>query len=156
MSLTALIPTPGEPDFPADPITVLRYGWPYLVVYYFVAAIVVFLLARRLGIARFSRSPRHRVIAAAILAVIFAPSEVTDFFLFILPGPAVVGMICLFVGWILTVVAQPAALLDAHFCERMVGITGGFYILPLLLVFYVAYGALFLHARFCAVTAKNA
>ena len=147
---------PGEPDFPADPITVLRYGWPYLLVYYIVAAIIVFLLARRLGTARFSCSHRQRVVAAAILSAIFAPGEVTDFFLFILPGPAVVGLLCLLLGWALTVVAQPAALLDAHFYGRMVGIIGGFYILPLLLVFYIAYGALFLHARFCGATTQNA
>jgi len=113
--LRPLYRRPGEPDFPADPITVLRYGWPYLLVYYIVAAIIVFL-----------------------------------------PGPAVVGLLCLLLGWALTVVAQPAALLDAHFYGRMVGIIGGFYILPLLLVFYIAYGALFLHARFCGATTQNA
>ena len=156
MPLSAAIPTPGEPDFPADPITVLRYGWPYLLVYYIEAAIIVFLLARRLGIARFSRSHRERAIAAVILAAIFAPGEVTDFFLFILPGPAVVGLLCLLLGWALTVIARPAALLDAHFYERMVGIIGGFYILPLLLTFYIAYGALFLYARFCGHTTRNA
>lgn len=149
-------PTPAQPHFPADPIAVLQYGWPCLVAYYVVAALITFLFWRRFGAARFTRSPRQRVIAAAILAAVFAPSEVSDFFLFNLPGPAVVGLLPLLFAIVLIVVSQPAVLLKATFWGGFVGIIGGYYILPLLLVFLIAYGTLFLYARFCGHTARNA
>ena len=98
MALATAIPTPRRAGLSRRPDYSSPVRWPYLLVYYIVAAIIVFLLARRLGIARFSRSHRERAIAAVILAAIFAPGEVTDFFLFILPGPAVVGLLCLLLG----------------------------------------------------------
>jgi uncharacterized membrane protein len=149
-------PTPGQPHFPADPIAVLQYGWPCLAAYYVVAAIIIVLVWRRLGVARFSRSPRQRAIAAAILAAVFAPSEVSDFFLFNVPGPAIAGLVPLLFAIALIAVSQPVALLKAPFWGGFVGIIGGYYILPLFVVFIIAYGALSLYARSRDHTAQNA
>jgi hypothetical protein len=149
-------PTPGEPHFPADPIALLQYGWPCLVAYYVLAAIIVVLLWRKLRAGRFSHLPRQRAIAAAVLAAVFAPSEVSDFFLFNLPGPAVIGLVALLFAIVLIVISQPAALLKATFWGGFVSVIGAYYILPLFVVFLIAYGALSIYSRSREHTAQNA
>src|ERR1700680_2927574 len=84
--------------FPEDPIMVLRAGWQFLATYYAVAVIIVFVLWKLLKASRFTYSKRGRIVLSGVLAVIFAPSEVSDFFLFNLPGPAVLGLVLLLIS----------------------------------------------------------
>jgi hypothetical protein len=135
-------PTPGSAHFPEDPLMILRFGWPFLVAYYVVATIIVILLWRNLKPARFTRSPKQRAITAAVLAAIFAPGEVSDFFLFNLPGPAIIGLALFLVAFVLIITSQPAALLKASFWGGFFSVVGGYYLLPLLVVFAIAYAAL--------------
>jgi hypothetical protein len=149
-------PTPAESHFPEDPLMILRFGWPFLVAYYVVATVIVAVLWRVLKASRFIYSSKQRVITAAVLAAIFAPSEVSDFFLFNLPGPAVAGlfMLLLAVGFI--VVSQPTALLKLSTWGSFLGLIGGYYLLPLLVVFVIAYAALSIYARSHDRTVPNA
>ena len=78
-------------EFPEDPLFILRAGWPFLAAYYVVATLIVFFLWRTLKASRFAFSTKPRIITASILAAIFAPSEVSDFFLFNLPGQPRLG-----------------------------------------------------------------
>ena len=149
-------PTPESPHFPEDPLLVLSAGWPFLVVYYVVAAVIVIVLWRSLKAARFAQYPKQRVITAAVLAGIFAPSEVSDFFLFNLPGPAAAGLLMLLFAFVLIAVSQPAALIKASFWGGFLGVVGGYYILPLLVVFVIAYTALSVYSRSREQTAPNA
>jgi hypothetical protein len=139
-------PTPESAHFPEDPLMILRFGWPYLVAYYVVAGIIVIVLWRALKATRFTRSPKQRAITAAVLAAVFAPSEVSDFFLFNLPGPALVGLGMLLLACALIVVSQPAAILKASFWGGFFGVVGGYYLLPLLVVFVIAYAALWTYS----------
>jgi hypothetical protein len=141
--------------FPEDPIMVLRAGWQFLATYYAVALVIVFVLWRLLKASRFAYWKRGRVIIAGVLAVIFAPSEVSDFFLFNLPGPAVLGLVLLLISlpfWESTVPSAPPAFLDWHMWALILGC----YILPLLITFAVAYGALTLYARSHAPASSHA
>ena len=126
---------------------ILRLGWPFLVAYYVVAGIIVIVLWRVLRAARFTRFPKQRAVTAAILAAVFAPSEVSDFFLFNLPGPAAAGLVMLLLAFAFIIVSQPAAILKASFWGGFFGVVGGYYLLPLLVVFVIAYAALSIYAR---------
>jgi hypothetical protein len=134
-------------EFPEDPLMILRFGWPSLVCYYIVAAIIVAILWRALRPSRFVHSRKHRAIIAAILAAVFAPSEVSDFFLFNLPGPAIVGLGLFLIAFVLIIASQPAAILKLSFWGGFFGVLGGYYLLPLLAVFAIAYGILSIYAR---------
>jgi hypothetical protein len=58
------------------------------VVYYIVAGLIILFLWRDLNASRFVHSTKPRVITAAVLAGVFAPGELSDLFLFNLPGSA--------------------------------------------------------------------
>ena len=148
--------TPESAHFPEDPLMVLSFGWPYLVAYYVLAGIIVIVLWRGLKAARFTHSPKQRAITAAVLATVFAPSEVSDFFLFNLPGPAVAGLVMLLIAFALMIVSQPAAILKAFFWGGFFGVVGGYYLLPLLVVFAIAYAALWIYSRSHGSAVANA
>src|SRR5690242_5681443 len=142
-------------DFPEDPIMVLRQGWQFLATYYAVAAIVVFALWRLLKASRFSYSKRGRAITSAILAIIFAPSEVSDFLLFNLPGPAIFGLALLLVALSSGEPNSPSALpvfLDWHIWLLILGC----YIVPLLVTFGIAYAFLSIYVRTHPPVSSNA
>lgn len=127
----------------------------FLASYYAVAVIIVFVLWKLLKASRFTYSKRGRIVLSGVLAVIFAPSEVSDFFLFNLPGPAVLGLVFLLISlpfWESTVPSTPPAFLDWHMWALILGC----YILPLLITFALAYGALTLHARSHAPVSSHA
>ena len=147
--------TPFLADFPEDPIMVLRAGWQFLATYYAVATIVVFVLWKLLKASRFSYSKRGRAITSAILAIIFAPSEVSDFFLFNLPGPAILGLVLLLLALASAEPASPSAFSDWHAWVSFLGILA-VYILPLLVTFAIAYGVLSLYVRSHAQVPSNA
>lgn len=142
-------------EFPEDPFMILRFGWPYLIAYYVIAAIIVILLWRALKPTRFIHSRKHRAITGAVLAAIFAPSEVSDFFLFNLPGPAIAGLLLLLMAFALGAASQPAALLKISTWVGMLGIIAGYYLLPLLIVFGVAFSGLSIAARLRAGSASR-
>jgi hypothetical protein len=133
-------------EFPEDPIGVLRAGWQYLATYYAIAGVVVFLAWKLIKASRFTYSTIGRSIIAAILAIIFTPSEVSDFFLFNLPGPAVLGLTFLLIALPSaqqTSPSGPPPFLDWHIWAVIVG----YYILPILVTFALAYAALSAYAR---------
>ena len=139
-------------DFPEDPLLVLRTGWHFLAAYYVVAALVVFVLWKLLKASRFTHSFKHRAITAAVLAAIFAPSEVSDFFLFNLPGPAIAGLFMLLIGLAFAAPSNPVALLDPHIWMMI----AAYYVVPLLVVFAIAYSALWIYSRSHRHVAVNA
>jgi hypothetical protein len=130
-------------EFPEDPLFILRSGWPFLLAYYIVATLIVFFLWKALKVSRFAFSTKHRIITAAVLAAIFTPSEVSDFFLFNLPGPAAAGLLMLLIGLAFAAPSNSAALLDSHLWVMI----GSYYCLPLLVVFLFAYFALCIYSR---------
>ena len=123
-------PLPEQPHFPVDFIDMLRISWPILAVYYVIAIPAVILAWRALKVARYLHSAKCRLLAAAVLAAAFTPGEVSDFFLFSVPGPAIAGLVLLFLA--AASVGSPAILL--------LGLL--IYVLPLSLVFGVFYAAL--------------
>jgi hypothetical protein len=68
---------------------------------------------------------RHRICFAAVLAIVFTPSVISDFWLFMVPGPAVLGLLFVLPGTL----AQPSALV----------IPLVFHILPMALSFAIFY-----------------
>jgi hypothetical protein len=134
-------------EFPEDPVLVLRAGWYFLVAYYVAALVIVFVMWRSLNASRFAYMTKQRVILAAILAGIFAPSEVCDFFLFNLPGPATFGLLLFLIAMVLGIVSQPGVLLKASFWLGLGKIVGGYYLLPILIVFAIAYAILSIYSR---------
>jgi hypothetical protein len=143
-------------EFPENPLMIFRFGWQFLVCYYVVAAIMVVMLWRALKPSRFVHSRKHRVITAAILAAVFAPSEVSDFFLFNLPGPAIAGLLLLIVALALGAAAYPAMLLKLSTWSALIWLVAGYYILPLLVVFVIAYVALSLYSHSVVRVAPDA
>jgi hypothetical protein len=133
-------------SFPEDPIMVLRAGWPFLATYYAVAGIIVFVLWRLLKASRFSYSTRGRAITSAILTIIFAPSEVSDFFLFNLPGPALLGLVFLLIALSSAEPASPSAFSDWHAWVGFLGVIA-IYVVPLVITFAIAYGVLSFYVR---------
>jgi hypothetical protein len=127
-------------EFPENPLFVLRAGWPCLMAYYIVAGVIVLLLWRSLHAWRFVHSTKPRIITATVLAAIFAPSEVSDFFLFNIPGPAVAGLFMLFIA---LAFAAPIGFFE----PKIWAMIAGYYLLPLLLFFTVAYLVLWVYAR---------
>jgi hypothetical protein len=134
-------------EFPEDPIFILRAGWYFLVAYYVVATVVVFFLWKSLKASRFAHSTKQRLITAAVLAAIFAPSEVSDFFLFNLPGPAAAGLLMLLIAILLVIVSQPGALLTGKFWLGFAQTVGGYYLLPLCVTFVIVYAILWIYSR---------
>jgi len=130
-------------EFPEDPLVVLRAGWQFLVVYYIVATVIVIVLWRSLRASRFSHKARSRAITAALLAAVYTPGEVSDFFLFNLPGPAVAGLGLLLIGLAFAAPSNPSALLSPSFW----GTIAGYYLLPFILVCAICYAALFVYSR---------
>ena len=130
-------------EFPEDPLMILRYEWPFLAVYYALAIPAVWCVWRSEGASRCLRSRKSRIIAAAILAAVFAPSEVSDFFTFNLPGPATVGLLLLALALPFAALSNPSALASP---ALWVGIAT-YYFIPLLVVFTVAYVVLSLYHR---------
>jgi hypothetical protein len=67
-----------------------------LFAYYLVAALVIWLVHTRwCGKRRASNPRRYRVIFALTLAIVFTPSVISDFWLFMIPGPAVLELLFL-------------------------------------------------------------
>jgi hypothetical protein len=129
-------------EFPEDPLLVLRAGWQFLVVYYIVATVIVAFLWRSLRASRFVHKTKPRVITAALLAAVYTPGEVSDFFLFNLPGPAVAGLGLLLIGLAFAAPSNPSALLS----PSLWGMIAGYYLLPFVLVFVIFYAALFVYS----------
>src|SRR5947207_10482096 len=67
-----------------------------LFVYYVVAALVIWFVHTRWCSKRRTSNPRrYRVIFALILAIVFTPSVISDFWLFMIPGPAILELLFL-------------------------------------------------------------
>ena len=71
---------------------------------------------------------RYRFFFALVIALVFTPSLLGDFFLFVLPGPAILGFLLFLPG----IVIYPKMLL-----VELV-----YYVLPMALVFGIAYAVL--------------
>jgi hypothetical protein len=98
-----------------------------LLAYYIVAALVIYFIHRRwCSKHRASNPRRYRFIFAAVLALVFTPSVVSDFFLFMLPGPAILGLLLLLPGTFMY--PWPLLLVDLLY-----------YILPMAAVFGIAH-----------------
>ena len=68
-----------------------------LIAYYIVAALIVRFVYRRWYSRQRAASPRrYRLIFAIVLALVFTPSVISDFFLFMIPGPATLELLLLF------------------------------------------------------------
>ena len=143
-------------EFPEDPLFILRAGWPFLVAYYIVAALIVLFLWRTLKASRFAFSTKHRIITVAVLAAIFAPSEVSDFFLFNLPGPAALGLFVLLIGLAFAALSSPVAFFKGVAWSSFLKTLGAYYLLPLVIVFAAAYCALWIYSRSHHPVATNA
>jgi hypothetical protein len=150
--LITATPIPESAQFPEDPLFILQVGWPFLVAYYLIATLIVLSLWRVLKASRFAHSVKHRVITAAVLAAIFAPSEVSDFFLFNLPGPASAGLLMLLIGLTFASLSNPIALLDPALWTMI----ATYFFLPLFVVFAIAYMALWAYSRSHQRSASNA
>jgi hypothetical protein len=73
-----------------------------LLAYYVFAASVIWFVHRRWCSTRRAANPRrYRFIFAVILAIVFTPSVISDFWLFMVPGPAIVEFLLLLTGIIL-------------------------------------------------------
>ncbi len=96
--------------------------------YYVLAAIVTCLISTRCSQRRLTNPSRYRVIFAAALAIVFTPSVITDFWLFMVPGPAIVGFLFLLPH----VFAYPHLLID-----ELV-----YYMVLMALVFWLSYALL--------------
>ncbi len=144
--------TPESAHFPEDPLMILRSGWPFLVVYYLAATIIVIIIWRSVRASRFLHARKQRAITAALLAAVYTPSEVSDLFLFNLPGPAVAGLGILLIGIAIIIASQPTAL----FSPALWGVVAGYYLLPLGIVFVIVYGALSLYAQSHPAATVNA
>lgn len=75
-----------------------RWGVPLAILfaYYVVAASIIWFVHRRWCSRRQAANPRrYRLIFALVLALVFTPSVISDFFLFMIPGPAVLELLLL-------------------------------------------------------------
>src|SRR5712692_8498976 len=113
-----------------DPVAVFRHGWRYLVGYYAVAAFAALVLWFVLRPLISTDSLKSRLVWAGILAALFTPSIVSDFWLFSLPGPAVVGLaMTLFAGTLSGALLYPTSTVLFLFAVSIA------YLIPLLLGF---------------------
>ena len=97
-----------------------------LVAYWLVAALVVGFVQRRWCSKRRADNPaRYRFWFALVIAIIFTPSLVGDFWLFAVPAPAILGLL-----WFLPV----GFLAPVYWLVALV-----YYVLPIVLVFVIAY-----------------
>ena len=106
-----------------DICTAFRQEWPCLVIYYAIAICITVVVWRVLRVSRFLYSGKRRLIVAAVLALVFTPGVISDFWLFMVPGPAIVGLLLI----LPTAIFHPAVLAVAFL----------YYILPLTLCLYV-------------------
>jgi hypothetical protein len=73
-----------------------------LFAYYVCAASVIWFVHRRWCSKRRAANPRlYRLIFALVLAVVFTPSVISDFWLFMIPGPAILELLLLLTGIVL-------------------------------------------------------
>jgi len=102
-----------------------------LCVYYVIAGLVI-RYACRAWTRRNPHAPRrHRIWFAIVLSLIFTPSVISDFFLFMIPGPAILGLLLILPGTIMHAPEVPSMLLVPLICH----------VFPLLLgavLFYLA------------------
>ena len=138
---------PESPHFPVDPSLLLRTEWQCLAVYYPLAILATLLIWRHEGISRKMSSLKHRLIVAALLSLVFTPGEVSDFFFFTIPGPAGAGLAMLFVGLLVAAISDPIHFIRVLFTTPFVGMFFLYFILPVLLVFAIAYALLSFYVR---------
>jgi hypothetical protein len=74
---------------------------------------------------------RHRVSLAAYLALVFTPSIITDFWLFMIPGPALVGFTLLLPGLLFS--EHRSVILQATAVYHVFPMLGGFAVFYILL-----------------------
>jgi hypothetical protein len=96
--------------------------------YYVIAAIVTCLISTRCSQRRTTNPSRYRMIFAAALALVFTPSVITDFWLFMVPGPAIAGFLFLLPH----IFTYPHLLLDELI----------YYVVPMALAFCLSYAVL--------------
>jgi hypothetical protein len=84
---------------------------------------------------------QHRVLLAAYLALVFTPSVVSDFFLFMVPGPALLGFLFMIPGTLVHMFSDPGILAST------LRLTAVYHILPLAAGFFVAYLLLWVYSR---------
>jgi hypothetical protein len=106
-----------------------RVAFILLTAYWALAASIVWLVHRYWCSKRRAGNPsRYRFWLALVIAIIFTPSLISDFWLFAFPGPAIFGLyLCVFAGF-----GQPAYWFAALL----------YYVLPMALVFAIAYAVL--------------
>ena len=85
---------------------------------------------------------RHRILVAAYLALVFTPSVITDFFLFMIPGPALLGFLFLIPGTLVHMFSDSAIVVSFLYATSL------YHLLPLLGGFAVAYGILWARDRY--------
>jgi hypothetical protein len=98
--------------------------------YWVVAALVVWFLHRQWGCSprRADNPRRYSFCFALVIAIVFTPSLVGDFWLWVLPGPAVLG----FLWFLPAVVTYP----------KLIPFELTYYVLPMALVFGITYAVL--------------
>ncbi len=111
-----------------------RIAFILLVAYWaFVASIIWFVYRRWCSKRRAGNLSRYRFWLALVIAIMFTPSLISDFWLFAFPGPAILGLVlCVLAGF-----GQPAYWFAALL----------YYVLPMALVFAIAYAVLRLRDR---------
>ncbi len=105
--------------------------------YYLVAAAVIWFVHRKWCSKRRAANPRrYRWFFALVLALVFTPSVISDFFLFMIPGPAFLGFLVLVPGMLVQLFS------DLRVFVAILVTTFVYHLLPLLLSFSVAYAVL--------------
>jgi|SRR6266480_4727298 len=106
-----------------------RMALIFLAVYWGLAASIIWFVHRRwCSKRRAENPPRYRFWLALVIAIIFTPSLISDFWLFAFPGPAIFGLVlCVLAGF-----GQPAYWFAALL----------YYVPPMALVFAIAYAVL--------------
>lgn len=77
----------------SDIIAAFRQGWVFLAVYYVITVSVAVFVWRKCRLSRFLSRRKSRLILAAAFALLFTPSVISDFWLFMIPGPALLGFL---------------------------------------------------------------
>ena len=96
--------------------------------YYVLAAIATCLVSTRCSRRGITNPSRYRIIFAVALALVFTPSVITDFWLFMVPGPAIAGFLFLLPH----IFTYPHLLIDELI----------YYVVPMAFVFCLSYAAL--------------
>ncbi len=124
-----------------DAVTIIWLASP--LVAYFVVVIVGARWFRRDRARRLRtlHPVRHRLLLAIYLALVFTPSVISDFWLFMIPAPALAGFFFLLPGALANMFSEPSVLVFVLHASAI------YYFLPLLIGFILAYCVLLARSR---------